>query len=650
MRNKGTGSSSRSGGCGCGGATAECQCGKASCEQCNLEGFVRPRFFPGQLLTEEDLQLLDAYTIAKNRLHNRAFWGDGVVCGLEVTNHPCDKGTVVVSAGYALDCCGNDIVVACRQELDVNRMVRDLRTKLKGGYDCGDPCADKSTKTPAASVAVRPVSPTGTATFPPGGPSTTNNDDTQVETVPAKYCLYVTYCESESDPVAPYSTGDACGSAGCEPSRVREGFRFELRCDEEEKPRPSIQTAICDCIRDEDRIVKSAKAVMVAGWMRKRYEDASAYAKSPQDGDAPLRLEEANQKLQQLIPDKIDPDWAANKLDEALEAAGPVLTYSARILRGSVDPPAPPVPIVAPQGKKKAAAAAAASDTAMRRAGGTLEWIAGLPSDPVVKKELAEKRTEAERANAEALASKAAFLLRARETGIVDEPERRRVAAGLHVTDALSEATHRLFQDVGGDLALAPRSLPRSAPKLTSIPTFSITDPAANTAAIAYFDNTARSYATFQSGVAEDYHDCFCKSVLPPCSVCQDQSVLLACIDVLDCEVVGICNLERRFVLTPVNLRYWVPEIGRAGKELEEYCCGDRGRFDSFWSQLADGAARACLRDAQAAQNVSRSLQTIYSSAPRSASAVEPSSSGLFGLARIAELEARIRKLEEQQS
>ena len=113
----------KSGGCGCGGsavagatyaATGGCGCGcEGGCEACGSDTYVRPRFFAGQLLTEEDLDLLTDYVTAKNRLHNASFFGEGVVCGLEVGCQPCGGGHVLVRPGYALDCCGNDIVVPC---------------------------------------------------------------------------------------------------------------------------------------------------------------------------------------------------------------------------------------------------------------------------------------------------------------------------------------------------------------------------------------------------------------------------------------------------------------------------------------------------------------------------------------------------------
>src|SRR4051812_28075963 len=85
------------------------------CPACGrLECLCRPRFFCGQILTDEDLNRLEHYIIEKNKLHNRYLHGWGVACGMEVSCHPC-AGFVTVKAGYALSPCGNDIVV-CRDE------------------------------------------------------------------------------------------------------------------------------------------------------------------------------------------------------------------------------------------------------------------------------------------------------------------------------------------------------------------------------------------------------------------------------------------------------------------------------------------------------------------------------------------------------
>src|SRR5262249_4234933 len=85
------------------------------CPACGgLECLCRPRFFAGQLLSEEDLNRLDHYIVAKNRLHNRYLVGTGVACGLEVVCSKCEpdgSGTVLLKPRDAGSPCGNDIIV-----------------------------------------------------------------------------------------------------------------------------------------------------------------------------------------------------------------------------------------------------------------------------------------------------------------------------------------------------------------------------------------------------------------------------------------------------------------------------------------------------------------------------------------------------------
>ena len=66
--------------------------------------------------------------------------------------------------------------------------------------------------------------------------------------------------------------------------------------------------------------------------------------------------------------------------------------------------------------------------------------------------------------------------------------------------------------------------------------------------------------------------DCLCAALNPVCAPCDDPAVLLACLEVKDCEVVRICNLERTFVLSPTAVRYWAP-LDLIGKVIEQACC-----------------------------------------------------------------------------
>lgn len=100
---------------------------KRACSECGgLECLCRPRFFAGQLLTDEDLNRLDRYITAKHRLHNRYLHGWGVVCGLEVLCHPC-QGYVTVTAGYALNPCGEDIIVCQDDTVNICDLLQKCR-------------------------------------------------------------------------------------------------------------------------------------------------------------------------------------------------------------------------------------------------------------------------------------------------------------------------------------------------------------------------------------------------------------------------------------------------------------------------------------------------------------------------------------------
>ena len=101
----------------------------------------RPRFFAGQLLTESELNSEQAYVLAKNRLHNRYLHGWGVVCGLEVVCSSCD-GWVHIREGYALDPCGNDIVVCRGRDFNVIEAINQCIDAKRSRYDDCPPWQD----------------------------------------------------------------------------------------------------------------------------------------------------------------------------------------------------------------------------------------------------------------------------------------------------------------------------------------------------------------------------------------------------------------------------------------------------------------------------------------------------------------------------
>ncbi len=106
------------------------------CSSCGgLECLDRTRFFAGQLLTDTDLNNEQQYLLAKNRLHNRYLHGWGVVCGLQVTCSDC-PGWVTINPGYAIDPCGNDIIVCQAQSFNVLQAIQACNTPSQTAVDC----------------------------------------------------------------------------------------------------------------------------------------------------------------------------------------------------------------------------------------------------------------------------------------------------------------------------------------------------------------------------------------------------------------------------------------------------------------------------------------------------------------------------------
>ncbi|MEO0442670.1 MAG: hypothetical protein AAFZ92_02875, partial [Pseudomonadota bacterium] len=108
------------------GQLGTCDTHSPCCADCGaVECLCRPRFFAGQLLSEQDLNRLDQYIKNKNRLHNRNQQGWGVVNGLKVLCDPC--GEIKVTEGYAVDPCGDDIVVCEPTSVNICDLIRQCK-------------------------------------------------------------------------------------------------------------------------------------------------------------------------------------------------------------------------------------------------------------------------------------------------------------------------------------------------------------------------------------------------------------------------------------------------------------------------------------------------------------------------------------------
>jgi hypothetical protein len=77
--------------------------------------FERNNFYFGKLMTARDFTDEQRYINEKRWLVNRFGLGWGVLCGLKVRPHHCDKGKVIVEPGFAFDQYGHEILV-CHEE------------------------------------------------------------------------------------------------------------------------------------------------------------------------------------------------------------------------------------------------------------------------------------------------------------------------------------------------------------------------------------------------------------------------------------------------------------------------------------------------------------------------------------------------------
>jgi hypothetical protein len=478
------------------------------------------------LLTEDDLEALTAYVTTKSRLHTRYLAGAGVVCGLEVACPPCGGGTIRVLPGYALDCCGRDIVLPCPVDLDVNAMIRDLRLS-QIGIDCGDPC-------PPASTAA--------------GATTRGQDNEPVR----HYYLYVRYDEQLTDPVAPYITEEPCGQPACEPTRVYEGYQFLLRC----QSHPSSPTTFIDRFRDcvlhpevirlADGLAKYAKPLHEAGERAERPPfDSQALATATRE------LATAREAITALDPE------AARALADKLRVA------AAELIRVQLQDDATRQQIARDNRE--------AIDAAQAELAPAATALADSPEGTWPER-LDRRAADALIAQALQLADPGAPHLDPVEARMLAQqaPFDREVWSIL--ADDATELRDWLLSRLDNDPLLTDCEL-RDAAERIRIPD---TDPGADEAITrAAAETTSRLADILNELVGRYQRDCVCAAINPPCPPCDDDAVLLACLDVRDCAVVRICSTVRDWVISGPALRYWIPQLAELHQVLEAFCCGE---------------------------------------------------------------------------
>lgn len=175
-----------------GSKSGPCSCGCAPCDatSCGLDCVVQPRYFCGQLLTDADLTAGVTWSQGKFRLARRRD-GWGVACGLDVACGP-KPGLVTIRPGYAVDCCGDDIVVCADATLDLNKLFQQAPKECEPGQR-------------------KPVVETG-------------KKIADGEVVAVDIAIHY-----QEDGILPATTlgRTACGQSGeCEYSRVKEGYRL----------------------------------------------------------------------------------------------------------------------------------------------------------------------------------------------------------------------------------------------------------------------------------------------------------------------------------------------------------------------------------------------------------------------------------------
>lgn len=562
--------------CGCG-------CGGSGCGLCRNQGFVRPRFFPGQLLTDDDLQLLDAYVVGKNRLHNRTLFGEGVVCGLQVTCHPCGGSTITVSAGHALDCCGNDILVACPQTLDINAMIRDLRISQLG-YDCGDPCLEpKRLRCPPADDDSSSEQSNGEPAqqFDRAKEKETSNASpwTPKPGTPREYCLYLHYCEEQTDPVSPYAHGEPCAPAVCEPTRVREGFRFELRCRQPDQPVDDMWTRMAKCFGDlafARKLLDQAHSQEVGVHKARKHR---ALRRPIGDTKSVAAIKRGLQASNQAIEGLRQSPAREFRVDEALQEIPLAVSRLQSLETLSEEEISDPgIRSVVNLADAVAENMAYVSEAVAAKLGSASQ-VPGLVEDPQFAAEVAEDAAPRSRDRWRAI-SKAALECTTREQA------RRLAWLRSSLLDLVERSPHLTDCALRRDL----NSLPASFDGLAEH---------SNEAARDSFEQVQLALA---SAVYRYYLDCICAAMNPPCRPCQDPGVLIACLEVQDCEVTKICNTERTFVLNGMSMRHWIPLLRELGDALETVCCelpGCVGESDLSSDDSMHGLIGAAIETAE---------------------------------------------------
>lgn len=280
-----------------------CHCGCSDCggECCALECPTKPNFFCGQVLTDDDLKALVDWTSAKSALQRfREGWG--VSCGLEVScsHEPKQESRVVVGPGYAIDCCGRDIVVC-------DPIYYDFKCE-----QAFDPCCP----------------PQRTEPQPPGQPPPPPAQDLKLGCIPRAelraFDLCLRYEEKLTGGQRPLARGNCKPLDECQYTRVIETGRLEAK--EVADPCATLEKVIEKRYRDElESLLKQLELQATPGallqWVREKGELRTfcfveeclcSYIENrpqPEGRDEEQRAREADQAIVTDLRFYIAQDW-----------------------------------------------------------------------------------------------------------------------------------------------------------------------------------------------------------------------------------------------------------------------------------------------------------------------------------------------------
>ncbi|PWU14369.1 MAG: hypothetical protein C5B50_17470 [Verrucomicrobia bacterium] len=180
---------------------ANCNCNnlpvaaKPGCVECDINQLARNNYFTGKLLVERDFTDEQRYMLGKLRRHNQRLHGWGAVCGLKVKEHPnpaCQNQYVVIEPGYAIDCCGREILLLCEDYFD-------FRSQFLASWQ------------------------------------KQNGPNSQPDTNTHKIQICISYKECATEEVPALFDECSCEASSCQPNRILESCQFDVLVD----PAPS---------------------------------------------------------------------------------------------------------------------------------------------------------------------------------------------------------------------------------------------------------------------------------------------------------------------------------------------------------------------------------------------------------------------------